>query len=429
MNRVGTILRKKREEQGLSSAQICEKIRIQQVYLDAIEQGDFAFFKGQEFYQQIFVKAYAQYFNLNINEALALLDEDRQDFLSGNISIPTFMNVGNDKAQNSRVLQTEKVSDLAGESSKSDFDPETLSISEVLNSDSASVIPNVKTSSHDALLDDINNLLNDLDESEEPEVETYFETKTKSSQAPSIQVNDSDLNAFRQLDQFESPQLNNYEPAVIEDNTQGQNDNLEKSPTADDLSTRLAQLEDMSLPDYNSSNVNDSANNKSNEFEEENNNEETQMLNSLIFSQISDINTNEELIRSNAKVEPIERNVNPIKKETLDQPLYINDNDSDSKQQAIELMTSLHLEEDFKDTIEKTQPTIQMNNNPFDNVNNTSSIDQKVARALGDSSEMDAKELKKMKSRNNTARILDILIIVIIIALLAAIGWYILQMV
>jgi transcriptional regulator with XRE-family HTH domain len=85
MNRVGKLLRERREQLGLSKEDIIRKLRIQIVYLDAIENGDFAFFRGQEYYQQVFVGSYADIVALDKKDVMALLQEDYDDFISGKV--------------------------------------------------------------------------------------------------------------------------------------------------------------------------------------------------------------------------------------------------------------------------------------------------------------------------------------------------------
>lgn len=85
MNRVGKLLRERREQLGLRKEDIIRKLRIQIVYLDAIENGDFAFFRGQEYYQQVFVGSYADIIALDKKKIMALLQEDYEEFVNGKV--------------------------------------------------------------------------------------------------------------------------------------------------------------------------------------------------------------------------------------------------------------------------------------------------------------------------------------------------------
>ncbi|MDR1781601.1 MAG: helix-turn-helix domain-containing protein [Bacilli bacterium] len=81
MNRVGQMLQEQREKLGISIDEVSKKTKIQPIYLDAIEKGDFAFFQNQEFYQQIFVGSYAKFLGLDKDELLNQLVDDNNDYL------------------------------------------------------------------------------------------------------------------------------------------------------------------------------------------------------------------------------------------------------------------------------------------------------------------------------------------------------------
>lgn len=76
MNKVGSLLQSTRESKGLSVDDVAQKTKIQKIYLDAIEQGNFSFFQNQEFYQQVFVGRYAEFLGLNKGEVLSDLHDD-----------------------------------------------------------------------------------------------------------------------------------------------------------------------------------------------------------------------------------------------------------------------------------------------------------------------------------------------------------------
>lgn len=80
MSSVGNILKEKRESMGLSIDDIVSKTRVQKQYIEAIEAGDFSFFQGQSFYQQVFIGSYADVVGVNKNELLSQLVNDKEEF-------------------------------------------------------------------------------------------------------------------------------------------------------------------------------------------------------------------------------------------------------------------------------------------------------------------------------------------------------------
>lgn len=77
---VGNLLKEKREAMNLSIDDIASKTRIQKKYIEAIEADDFSFFSGQSFYQQVFMGTYADAVGLNKNELLNQLLDDRKEY-------------------------------------------------------------------------------------------------------------------------------------------------------------------------------------------------------------------------------------------------------------------------------------------------------------------------------------------------------------
>lgn len=79
MNKVGNLLKEKREEKNLSIDDISRSLKIEKPYLEAIENGNYAFFKNHGFYQQVFVSSYANFLGLDKNEILKdLIDDNKQ---------------------------------------------------------------------------------------------------------------------------------------------------------------------------------------------------------------------------------------------------------------------------------------------------------------------------------------------------------------
>jgi hypothetical protein len=86
MNKVGQLLANTRNSLGISIDDASKRTKIQKLYLEAIEKGDFAFFKNQEFYQQVFVGSYASFLGLDKNGILSDLQEDNKSYLANPIS-------------------------------------------------------------------------------------------------------------------------------------------------------------------------------------------------------------------------------------------------------------------------------------------------------------------------------------------------------
>lgn len=80
MNKVGNLLKEKREELGYTLGEVELKTRIQRIYLEAIEEGNFDLFGTKSFYQNVFTGNYAIFLGLDKNEVLTVLDEDKDDY-------------------------------------------------------------------------------------------------------------------------------------------------------------------------------------------------------------------------------------------------------------------------------------------------------------------------------------------------------------
>src|SRR5690625_224690 len=73
---IGETLREAREAKGYTLEDIQETTKIQKRYLIAIEQNDFQSLPGK-FYARAFIKEYAQVLDLDVNELLQGLDEEK----------------------------------------------------------------------------------------------------------------------------------------------------------------------------------------------------------------------------------------------------------------------------------------------------------------------------------------------------------------
>jgi transcriptional regulator with XRE-family HTH domain len=73
-NPIGSILRYHREQRKLDLANVSEELKVKLDYLQAMEQGRFDLLPSG-FYRRSFLKAYAQYLKLDVDEMLKVLDE------------------------------------------------------------------------------------------------------------------------------------------------------------------------------------------------------------------------------------------------------------------------------------------------------------------------------------------------------------------
>ncbi|MDL2211700.1 helix-turn-helix domain-containing protein [Erysipelotrichaceae bacterium OttesenSCG-928-M19] len=87
MNSVGNLLKEQRLAQGMSIDEVVKATKVQKIYIEAIENGDFSFFKNQEFYQQVFVGSYADLLKLNKNDVLNDLQADIKDFIENPVEV------------------------------------------------------------------------------------------------------------------------------------------------------------------------------------------------------------------------------------------------------------------------------------------------------------------------------------------------------
>ncbi|MGB2988513.1 MAG: helix-turn-helix domain-containing protein [Candidatus Zixiibacteriota bacterium] len=74
-NPIGSILRYQREQRKLDLVNISEELKVKLDYLQAMEQGRFDLLPSG-FYRRSFLKAYAEYLKLDMDEMLRVLDEE-----------------------------------------------------------------------------------------------------------------------------------------------------------------------------------------------------------------------------------------------------------------------------------------------------------------------------------------------------------------
>jgi len=72
---IGSILRQQREKKKLNLEKIAEELKIRPQYLEALEKDQFDLLPGK-LYQRSFLKAYAQFLNLNQDHILKMFEQD-----------------------------------------------------------------------------------------------------------------------------------------------------------------------------------------------------------------------------------------------------------------------------------------------------------------------------------------------------------------
>lgn len=78
MEEIGKLLRETRLQKGLSFEDICSAIRVQEKYIAAIENGDRSVFSA-ELYYRIFMKSYASFLGLNVDELTQKYEESKKE--------------------------------------------------------------------------------------------------------------------------------------------------------------------------------------------------------------------------------------------------------------------------------------------------------------------------------------------------------------
>ena len=87
-NPIGSVLRFHREEKKLDLANIAEELKVKFDYLQAMEQGRFDLLPSG-FYRRSFLKAYAEYLKLDVDEMLKVLDEQEGVARKSEVKSPT----------------------------------------------------------------------------------------------------------------------------------------------------------------------------------------------------------------------------------------------------------------------------------------------------------------------------------------------------
>ena len=91
-NPIGSILRYQREQRKLDLENISEELKVKLDYLEAMEQGRFDLLPSG-FYRRSFLKAYAEYLKLDVDQMLRALDEQEKVSKKGETKPPTLPKV------------------------------------------------------------------------------------------------------------------------------------------------------------------------------------------------------------------------------------------------------------------------------------------------------------------------------------------------
>lgn len=107
---IGSILRQQRENKKLNLEEIAEELKIRPQYLQALENDQFDLLPGK-LYRRSFLKAYAQFLNLNQDQILEMLEqyESSKEFL-GNEPHGTFgIEKKTDESKKERAISQKKL--------------------------------------------------------------------------------------------------------------------------------------------------------------------------------------------------------------------------------------------------------------------------------------------------------------------------------
>ncbi|MDR1952189.1 MAG: DUF4115 domain-containing protein [Elusimicrobiota bacterium] len=94
MEEIGKLLREARLQKGVSFEDICNAIRVQEKYLVAIEKGDRSVFSA-ELYYKIFMKSYASFLGLNVDELTQKYEESKKELNEKSSNGASAINIAN----------------------------------------------------------------------------------------------------------------------------------------------------------------------------------------------------------------------------------------------------------------------------------------------------------------------------------------------
>lgn len=350
MNKVGNLLKETRESRGLSIDDAVEATKIQKIYIDAIEKGDFSFFKNQDFYQQVFVGSYADYLDLDKNEILVALQADAKvyDYSSPTLEKKPEVAKPIPEIKKPAPMRSEFLTDYEVKSEP----VEPGAIEEEINNEIILDAQQVEQTT-----DEINQLIDEINQNVEVDLNEYFEE------------------------------------APISDES-----GLLHSSILDDIQ-KINEDQETVVPTIQA--VPEQFNLKADEFEQ------TDVIDLTSGIEIETIADEKSVLSS---IEEMNTNV-----DVVEQPASINS--STDQMKAIFDVPKHSSDDEVIAALENTLKT-QLDLNVIDEDPERTSMDLKVAKALGDSKiVIDKKDEKKIKRDKMIDRILFIVIIILIAVL------------
>ncbi|MDF9867133.1 transcriptional regulator with XRE-family HTH domain [Bacilli bacterium PM5-3] len=376
MNSVGNLLKEQRESRGLTIDDVVNGTKIQKIYVDAIEKGDFSFFQNQEFYQQVFVGSYADFLGLNKNELLVNLQEDAKNYVV-QPKEPVQATPQMDPGKVKKYLQ--------------DYDVKSMEVDPAVESVEVNNEIREEQTQPEVTNDEINQLIDEINQSVEVDLNEYFEPEVSNNTIEdNLNVNETSATDIE-------PLLNS---SILED-IQKIND---EAPSDND------ELADVDMPTIHENPDNNFFNQtKDDKFDS------TAVIDLTSGIEIETVSKEED--------EPIfkpQATETKITDEIVDEPLIVEQ--PTQKETITNDRPSFSIEEITKqdDSILATlEKDLQSSNLNMEDPSKTS-MDLKIAKALGDSKvAVDEKDEKKIKRD----KVIDYLLAIIIIALVCYLGF------
>lgn len=416
MNKVGQLLAESREALGISVEEASNKTKIQKLYLEAIEKGDFAFFKNQEFYQQVFVGSYASFLGLDKNQLLSDLVDDNKSY---------FENHG----QVSFAPKT--VDDILAYDKKEEEIPVEDTIEEVQEEviEEQEVAEEVNTHSNPKVL---KKYMYGIEDPKLKEIEERIKQQKMQKEVEealdSTPVENDDLEEEGIEELVETDNIEN------DSSIESINDVLEEEGLSDSADKDISQLlDEIDANHENEEEVILEEDTISEYFVKEAEEKDTQLQEEENEIELELEQDKEELLHSNLLDEI--QNINEEAKEKSDEDLLneifagtvIKDDELDKASQldstaVIDLTSGIEMEQVSKASsqdglISSIDDSLNINSEikSIDEDPSRTSMDLKVAKALGDTNiELDKVDAKKIKRD----RVIDVILIIVIIALL-----------
>ena len=448
MNTVGSLLKEQREAKGFTIDDVVKGTKIQKIYIDAIEQGDFSFFKNQEFYQQVFVGSYADFLGINKNELLVQLQDDVKNY------------VPKPRPEFKRVNEAEDPKPTSIVSSASSTPEPEVVVEEVVNT------PEVEEVVEETITEEViqPEVVEETFEAPTPEPEVAETVEVPEEVNPTTQINPGQLKKFLQDYEVKSEEV---DPVV--ESAQVNDEIIEQESKSDITNDEINQLIDeinqnveVDLGEYFEADgetlaqpvadlepaVSSISSIKSDDVQSD----ENEKLNLSLLEEIQKINDEVESVKE--AIEKEDEEIPTIHVNQNNNFFNRSENDQLGSTAVIDLTSGIEiekiqkeleeepveepqvLEEIVVEDVEVETPTtveeitkqdggnvlaeLEKNMPKNDGDPSKTSMNFKVAKALGDSKvEVDEADAKKIKRD----RIIDILLMIFIIALLCVLGY------